>query len=309
MSEFISIAMTTYNGEMYLAEQIDSILVQTHSDFELIICDDCSTDATCTILKAYASKDKRIKLHFNERNLGFKKNFEQALHFCSGEFVAFADQDDVWTKNHLEVLLSRIGEHDIACSNSFLVDEKLNPLNMDMKTICHFTSVPEDKSELFFYFLFGNNFVQGAASLIRRDFMLKVIPIPEFISFHDYWFGINAANGKGIAYLEDSTLFYRQHGSNITNNTNKISKKVKDVISNSEKMREKHLSNLLTCEYFLSKNIRYDDKIFLAKKILMSRKHLNFIKFTYLFIKHYKKIFNQGNYKFFISRYFLRILF
>ena len=308
MADLISVAMTTYNGEKYLADQIDSILVQSYSNFELIICDDCSTDTTRTILKAYASKDNRVKLHFNKTNLGFKKNFEQALNFCSGQFIALADQDDVWTKNHLEALLSCIGEHDIACSNSVLVDEKLNSLDTDMKTICHFTSVPEDKSKLFFYFLFGNNFVQGAASLIRRDFLLKVLPIPDFISFHDYWFGINAAAGNGIAYLENPTLYYRQHGNNITNNTNKIFKKVKDVISNVKKMKMICTANLLTCEYFLATNTKYSDEIMLAKQILLAQKQSKLIKYTFLFIRYYKMIFNQENYNFFISRFFLRIL-
>lgn len=310
MNKRISIAMTTYNGEKYLADQIDSILAQSYSDFELIICDDCSTDATCTILKAYASKDNRVKLHFNKTNLGFKKNFEQALNFCSGQFIALADQDDVWTKNHLEALLSCIGDHDIACSNSVLVDEKLNPLDTDMKTICHFTSIPEDKSKLFFYFLFGNNFVQGAACLMKRDFILKVMSIPEFVDFHDYWFGINAANGNGIAYLEASTLFYRQHGNNITNNTNSIFKKILDAIVNAKKLKKAHAGNLSVCEYFLKcENTEYIDSILLAEKILLARKHYNLIEFTFLFIKYYKAIFNQQNYKFFISRYFLRILF
>lgn len=306
----ISIAMTTFNGEKYLKEQIVSILEQSFSDFELIICDDCSTDGTRSILKEYEQEDNRIKLHFNGANLGFKKNFEQALHFCSGEFVAFADQDDVWTKNHLEALLSCIGEHVIAGSNSALVDENLNPLNTDMKTICHFTSIPEDKADLFFYFLFGNNFVQGTASLMKRDFLMRCLPIPEFIIFHDYWFGINAAACNGIVYLEDSTLFYRQHGNNITNNTNSIFKKVKDSIINAKTMKKKHTANLSVCEYFLKcQNTEYVDNILLAEKILLARKHYNLIRFTFLFIKYYKEIFNQQNYKFFISRYFLRILF
>lgn len=309
MTKLISVAMTTFNGEKYLTEQINSILAQSYSNFELIICDDCSTDRTQSILKEYEIKDSRVKLHFNKKNLGFKKNFEQTIYLCSGEFIAFADQDDVWTENHLDVLYSRIGTKDIACSNSFLVDKELNSLGMDMKTICHFTSVPEDKSVLFFYFLFGNNFVQGAASLVRRDFLLKVMPIPDFISFHDYWFGMNASIGNGIIYLEDYTLFYRQHGKNVTNNTNKVLKKIKDVIINAEKMKKEHFANLLVCEYFISKNIGYSDELLLAKNILISRKHLNFSKFTYLFIKYYKRIFNQSDYRFFISRYFLRFFF
>lgn len=310
MNKLISIAMTTYNGEKYLKEQIDSILAQTYTNFELIVCDDCSTDNTHSILEEYAEKDQRIKIYFNDSNLGFIKNFEQSLRFCTGDFVALADQDDVWTKNHLELLLSRIGEHDIACSNSIIVNKNLEPLNMDMKTSCHFTSVPNDNSDLFFYFLFGNNFVQGAASLIKRDFLLKCLPIPEFVIFHDHWFGINAAACNGIAYIEDSTLFYRQHGNNITQSANKVFQKTANAITNTRVMKKKHAANLLFCDYFLkAPNTGYADKILLAEKILLARKHLNFIAFTILFIKHYKMIFNQQNYKFFISRYFLRILF
>ena len=68
---FISIALATYNGEKYLREQLDSILKQTVQDFELIVCDDCSTDSTKAILNEYAENDSRIKVFFNEKNLGF----------------------------------------------------------------------------------------------------------------------------------------------------------------------------------------------------------------------------------------------
>ena len=107
----IGIAMTTYNGEKYLKEQIDSILNQTVSDFELIVCDDVSSDSTMDILNDYAEKDDRVHVFRNEENLGFLKNFEKAIRICldrGAEYVALSDQDDVWMKNHLEVLLNTI---------------------------------------------------------------------------------------------------------------------------------------------------------------------------------------------------------
>ena len=67
--KMISIAMATYNGEKYLREQLDSILKQTYSDFELIICDDCSKDATWEILEKYAQNDQRIRIYKSKRNL------------------------------------------------------------------------------------------------------------------------------------------------------------------------------------------------------------------------------------------------
>lgn len=109
----ISIAMATYNGEKYLREQLDSILAQTVQDFELVVCDDCSTDSTVRILEEYVEKDARIKIFCNEQNLGFVKNFEKAISLCQGECIALSDQDDVWLPEHLQVLLENIGEKDL----------------------------------------------------------------------------------------------------------------------------------------------------------------------------------------------------
>ena len=77
--EKIDILMATYNGEKYLREQIESILSQTYSEFRLIISDDCSTDSTREIIKKYKKKDKRIIPYFQEKNLGYVKNFEFLL--------------------------------------------------------------------------------------------------------------------------------------------------------------------------------------------------------------------------------------
>ncbi len=109
--------MATYNGEKYVNEQIDSILSQTYQDFELIICDDCSKDRTREILQEYSQKDSRIKLLFNEKNLGFKKNFEKAISMCNGEYIAFCDQDDIWENYKLQFAIEKIENNDIYCSN------------------------------------------------------------------------------------------------------------------------------------------------------------------------------------------------
>ena len=117
----ISIAMTTYNGEKYLREQLDSILNQTYKDFELIICDDCSTDSTVQIIKSYI--DPRIKLFINEKNLGFKKNFEKAIKLCTGEYIALSDQDDIWELDHLKILYDKINGADLICGNNLIFNQ------------------------------------------------------------------------------------------------------------------------------------------------------------------------------------------
>lgn len=77
----VSIALATYNGERFLKEQLDSILEQSYTDIEIIACDDCSTDSTPQILEDYQKKDSRLKVYFNEKNLGFKKILKSAFLF------------------------------------------------------------------------------------------------------------------------------------------------------------------------------------------------------------------------------------
>ena len=126
--KMISIAMATYNGEKYLREQLDSILKQTYSDFELIICDDCSKDATWEILEKYAQNDQRIRIYKNKQNLGFKRNFEKAISLCKGKFIALSDQDDIWENNHLSTLNERIGNYSMAVGNCQMIDSNGNKL-------------------------------------------------------------------------------------------------------------------------------------------------------------------------------------
>lgn len=110
----VSIALATYNGEKFIAEQMESILNQSFQDFEVIIHDDCSADETYNLLRQFAQKDSRIVLKKNEYNLGFAKNFKTIVDDCSGKYIAFSDQDDIWDIRHLEVLLSIIENKDIA---------------------------------------------------------------------------------------------------------------------------------------------------------------------------------------------------
>ena len=118
----ISIALASYNGENYIREQLDSILLQSISDFELIICDDCSTDNTYQILEEYKARDSRIHIYRNEQNLGFKKNFEKAISLCKGEYIALSDQDDIWLVDHLKILLDKINNHSMVSGNAIMVD-------------------------------------------------------------------------------------------------------------------------------------------------------------------------------------------
>ncbi len=211
----ISIAMATYNGEKYLREQLDSILVQTIQDFELIACDDCSTDSTVQILNEYAKRDSRIKVFVNEENLGFKKNFERAIGLCSGEYIALSDQDDVWLPEHLEVLSENIGDKDLIGGNSLLVDENNNEMGMTfLESIKHNKNLPRCDYDFFFLILHQNIF-QGGCILFSKALLKYAFPIPKNVSFHDWWLALVACEYKGVEYIDKCISRYRQHKKNI----------------------------------------------------------------------------------------------
>ena len=103
-----SIVMSTYNGEAYIEEQLDSICIQLTDEDELIICDDCSTDDTVQILKQYFKVHdgiSNIQIIRNEVNLGFQNNFKKAMELSTGDFVFFADQDDIWVDNKIDIMI------------------------------------------------------------------------------------------------------------------------------------------------------------------------------------------------------------
>lgn len=101
----VSVLMTTYNREKYLAEAVDSVLASTYTNFELIIVDDCSKDNTVAIAKKYAEQDSRIKVFVNEENLGDYPNRNKAAEYAQGKYIKYVDADDYIYPAGLEVLV------------------------------------------------------------------------------------------------------------------------------------------------------------------------------------------------------------
>jgi glycosyltransferase involved in cell wall biosynthesis len=201
----ISVAVATYNGEKYLAAQLDSILQQTHPAIEIIIVDDCSCDNTWSILQKYAEQYPQIKLHQNEANLGACLSFAKAISLCNGDYIALADQDDVWLPNKLAALLDNIGDSLLIHSDAFIVDENLNILaNTFSKGVMNQTN--------FIDYLFANN-VTGCTCMFARDLISKSFSMPDFY-MHDHYLAISASYLGTIKYLPQPLIYYRQHTAN-----------------------------------------------------------------------------------------------
>jgi teichuronic acid biosynthesis glycosyltransferase TuaG len=115
----VSVIMPAYNAEAYIETAIRSVVAQTFTDWELIVIDDCSRDATVEIVENLACEDSRITLLRNEVNMGVSKTRNRGLDFARGSFVAFLDSDDVWYPEKLKVqleCLERTGADFAYCS-------------------------------------------------------------------------------------------------------------------------------------------------------------------------------------------------
>lgn len=214
----ISIAMATYNGSTFIEQQIYSILSQTYSDFELIICDDCSTDNTWEIINNFAAQDSRIHCYKNNSNIGCKKNFEKVISLCSRQYIALADQDDEWEPKHLEYLINEIEGHQIVCGLASIIDEKNNPIEKTLNDLNYVDFIPNKSLEKAYRIFFNTNIFQGASMLIQRDFLKYALPIPEDVKFHDAWFAALAScfNEKGLKSIDKIITKHRRHSTNTT---------------------------------------------------------------------------------------------
>ncbi len=138
----VSIGLPVYNGEAFLKDTLDSILHQTFDNFELIISDNASTDATEKICRSYASKDERIRYHRNENNLGAAKNYNQLVGMAKGNYFKWAAADDLITPEYLTLCVEVLDNNpDILISQTSvrLIDENNQHLR-DYNDHLHFIS-------------------------------------------------------------------------------------------------------------------------------------------------------------------------
>jgi len=127
----ISVALASYNGAEYIREQLDSLNAQSYLPYELIITDDGSTDDTLeTVNQFIKSALFKVSVIQNEERLGWKDNFLKAASLCSGDLIAFCDQDDLWLPNKLEIMSKEFTNPNVMLATHTLTvcDSKLKPI-------------------------------------------------------------------------------------------------------------------------------------------------------------------------------------
>lgn len=298
----LSIALATFNGERFIREQLDSIIGQTYSDYELIICDDCSSDSTWKILEDYSQMDTRIIVFKNECTLGFKKNFEKAISLCTGDYIALCDQDDIWCNNHLEVLLNNLNGGTASFGNAAIMDDNELKSGELLSDRDRYFVDGQNEDKLTRILFYGNPF-QGTSSLYTKDIFKYALPIPEGVEYHDAWFASVACCLNGLNYSYDVVTNYRLYGNNTSGSH---SWNLWKQIIDSFKRTGWKTDRIVFSEELLKRIPSISDSM---RKIILDAKsfHTNRvggkrIQTILTTIKNYKKIYSTHTYRHIVSR-------
>ena len=275
----IAIILGFYNGNKYIAEQIDSIICQTHKNFKLFIFDDNSYEKiNFSNSKFFKNDYSKISIIKRDYNLGFAQNFLQGLKDVGSNFdyYAFSDQDDIWEKNKLEISLEKIQ------------NKKSNKLILYSSRTAYYNSNCSKEissSKIFKRKLnFQNSLIQNIAGgntiLLNRkarELVVKSIKSEKYIS-HDWWcYQIISAAGGEIIFNPDKSVKYRQHDKNIiggNQGTKEISKRLKKFFSGKfSEWSDLNIENLNKNKYLFKKNnlqiFEYFQKARRSKNLLM----------------------------------------
>lgn len=285
----ISVVMCTYNGEAHVGQQLDSILSQTFADIEVIINDDDSTDRTYSILKTYAAKDPRIDLHRNRENLGYNKNFEKALMFARGEWIAISDQDDIWLPNKLATLYNHILPGTLLV-HSYNAEFKNDDPAVTLVNSSRVRFRGSNTRQLLFY-----NTVSGHALMLHKKLLQYALPFPNGI-YYDWWLALNASIQGAVALYDEALVLHRQHDSNASH------------LVNESRLKEKFFAERIHAlqSFTKLKGLKASDLIFLRQyeRLLQTQWSKNFsLLFFIFFLQHAKTAFYFRKKKFMLFYY------
>jgi glycosyltransferase involved in cell wall biosynthesis len=240
----ISIIITSYNHERFVAKAIQSLLNQIFQDFELIIIDDASSDNSASIIESFSSE--KIKTIFLKKNVGFCRAANIALQEAKGEYIKFFASDDIAEKNCLGKqleFLQKNPKYDAVFSRMTVIDEKDRILTRKTKRFDKYFLCKEFTNfELLNHFFYRGNCLAAPTALIRKSALDKVGGFDErIIQTHDFDLWVRLALKKCEFYiLPERLVQYRRisNDGNMSANTDLVRKK---LVFDNEKILERYL--------------------------------------------------------------------
>jgi len=230
----ISICVPTYNGGKYIEACLQSIYEQTYTDFEVIICDDCSNDDTLEIVNAFKGKDSRIKLFINENNLGLVGNWNRCIELASGEWIKFVFQDDLISNTCLEEMLAATNKDTqmVVCERDYFFEKntglKIRRMYYDVPRMYHFVGdkdvqyISAKKLCVLIRRCFPANFIGEPSSIMFKKSVIDKIGLfnPKISQLCDLEYCLRVGIIDGFVYIPRILNSFRVHGSSTSQKNN-----------------------------------------------------------------------------------------
>ncbi|MEG1580167.1 MAG: glycosyltransferase family 2 protein [Bacteroidaceae bacterium] len=202
----ISICLATYNGEAYIREQLESIILQVSEGDEIIVSDDGSDDKTLKIIESIHCPLIRIVKNHGER--GYAANFENSLRQAKGDFIFISDQDDVWMPSKIKKCMDLLASYDFVVSDAIIVDSD--------KRVIH----PSFYETRGVHRSLAGNIIKfgylGCCFAFRRKILQKALPLPTNRKYctHDNWLFLVAKTFFLVKVVDEPLILYRRHSKN-----------------------------------------------------------------------------------------------
>lgn len=217
----VDILLATFNGEKYLAEQLESIARQTYTSWRLLIRDDGSSDRTIEIIHRFAERyDSKVALVDNQNiRKGAAGNFSRLIELSTADYVMLADQDDVWLPEKVQMSFDRIRTLEGRCVSAVpvLVYTDLtiadSALNVVKNSLWAYQQMDPARTRKLNRLLIQNTAL-GCTMIFNSALRKLAVPISPQARMHDWWLILVAAAFGQIDYIPAATVLYRQHSHN-----------------------------------------------------------------------------------------------
>lgn len=200
-----------FNSEAFISETINSVIGQTHLNWELLLIDDCSTDKTIEIVNQYIAENDKIKLFRNELNQGAAVSRNRGIKAAQGDYIAFLDADDLWKSNKLEIQIGfmEIQKCDVCFSSYEQIDESGKPLNKLIKAL----------PELSYQKYLKSNYIGNLTGIYNAKALGK-ITAPNLHKRQDWllWLSAIKKSGKPAKGILESLAYYRVRKDSMSSN-------------------------------------------------------------------------------------------
>lgn len=290
VNPLVSICIPTYNGSRYLTETLDSCVNQTYKNFEIVICDDGSTDDTLDIIQRYKAQYSNIHLHINEKNQGLVGNWKRCIEKANGDWIKFIFQDDILQPDCVERMLKScldLNTRVAICARRFIfepnADERIkayytNELSRAEKLFTGKTRFePEESARLLPPFVIENVLGEPICTLFHKSIYEQTGGYNEQLrQIVDYEFALRVVLTNPFCMIHEELAQFRVHGESTTGTTHAGSAEKNKV---SEKMIQSTVGDFLRLLFIYSNDPRFKcfvdfwgkDKLELLERYLFLR--------------------------------------